>query len=368
MLRGAPVSLCRPSHTRAYADLLTVRNKPIISSGPAGRSAVTGHVATVFGCTGFLGRYVVAKLAKRGTQVVVPYRDENTKRHLRPMGDLGQIVPLELDIRNHEQIAECVRHSDIVYNLIGRDYETKNFDFHSVNVTGAEAIAGISADCGVPRLVHVSHISANHKSSSEFYKTKAEGEDAVRAAFPDAIVVRPSEMYGIEDRLLNSFAAWPMLWKFNKGGSTMNPVHVQDVAQALANISRLPELDGETLNLPGPITFSHKELEQLVSLFTFHPVSTFPEVPKNLALMISRLAQKAWWPMLSPDGIERRFISEPTVEELSGGDWDKVGVTPAEIEEVAIAVLRRYRSGRNYVRPVVLPNAPKRTSHYHITE
>lgn len=63
--------------------------------------------------------------AKNGTQVIVPYRDENTKRHLRPMGDLGQIIPLELDIRNHEQIAECVRHSDIVYNLIGRDYETK---------------------------------------------------------------------------------------------------------------------------------------------------------------------------------------------------------------------------------------------------
>lgn len=125
-------------------------------------------------------------------------------------------------------------------------------------------------------------------------------------------------------------------------------MHVQDVAQALANITSLPTLDGQTLTLPGPISFSHKELEQLVSLFTFRPVSTLPEVPKGLALMLSRLSQRIWWPTLSPDQIERRFISEPTSEELAGGDWDKVGVTPAEIEDVAIAVLRRYRSG--YVR------------------
>jgi NADH dehydrogenase (ubiquinone) 1 alpha subcomplex subunit 9 len=91
----------------------------------AGRHAQNGSVATVFGCTGFLGRYLVSKLAKRGVQVVVPYRDEDEKRHLRVMGDLGQIVPTEFDMRNDSQIEEAVRHSDIVYNLIGRDYETK---------------------------------------------------------------------------------------------------------------------------------------------------------------------------------------------------------------------------------------------------
>ena len=103
-------------------------SNPAIKYGPpsGGRSAVSGHVATVFGCTGFLGRYTVAKLGKAGTQVVVPYRDEDEKRHLRVMGDLGQIVPLEWDARNTDQIAECVRHSDVVYNLAGRDHETRS--------------------------------------------------------------------------------------------------------------------------------------------------------------------------------------------------------------------------------------------------
>lgn len=138
------------------------------------------------------------------------------------MGDLGQIIPLELDVRNHEMIAECVRHSDIVYNLIGRDHETKlapfliqralsltsyrNFDFTAVNKTAAEAIASVSANCGVPRLVHVSHLNAAYDSTSKFYRTKAEGEDAVKAAFPSAIIARPSQMYGIEDKFLNSMA------------------------------------------------------------------------------------------------------------------------------------------------------------------
>lgn len=153
-----------------------------------------------------------------------------------------------------------------------------------------------------------------------------------------------------------------MLWKFNKGASTVNPVHVQDVAQALANLTSLPHLDGQTLSFPGPISFSHKELEQLVSLFTFRPVSTAPELPKRLALFLSRLAQRVWWPVLSPDEVERRFVSEPGGEELSGGDWDKVGVEPAEIEDVAIAVLRRYRSGCVFLaqsrRSLLMP-APK---------
>ncbi|RUO96079.1 hypothetical protein BC936DRAFT_142665 [Jimgerdemannia flammicorona] len=92
---------------------------------PPRRSSVNGHIATVFGCTGFLGRYVVSKLAKQGTHVVIPYRDEDSHIHLKLTGDLGQITPLEFDLKDRQTLVECVRHSDIVYNLIGRNYETK---------------------------------------------------------------------------------------------------------------------------------------------------------------------------------------------------------------------------------------------------
>ncbi|KAI0041738.1 39kDa subunit of Ndufa9, NADH ubiquinone oxidoreductase [Auriscalpium vulgare] len=339
---------------RALHDLVTLPDKrPIIAQGPPGRSAVTGHVATVFGCTGFLGRYLVAKLAKAGTQVIIPYRDEDEKRHLKVMGDLGQIVSMEWDIRNEKQIEECVRHSDIVYNLVGRDYETKNFDFRSVNAVGAGRIAGVSAKAGVQRFVHVSHLNASAESPSQFYRAKAEGEALVKQAFPTATIVRPGTLFGYEDKLLQNMPVWPIWWRLNHGETKIRPVHVMDVAQALTNLISMPTLS-RTLALPGPSTLSYEYLLELISTLTYNPPSRAPVLPQKVALALAKLAQKVWWPALSPDEVVRRYIDEADTP----GDWDVVGVEPDEIESHAITYVRRYRSAVNYVRPIVLPPRP----------
>ncbi|KAF8490784.1 NAD(P)-binding protein [Russula emetica] len=312
---------------------------PIISHGPPGRSAVTGHVATVFGCTGFLGRYLVSKLAKAGTQVIIPYRDEDDKRHLKVTGDLGQIVSMEWDISNEEQIAECVRHSDIVYNLVGRDYETKNFTFDDVHVKGAGRIAKVSASVGVPRLVHVSHLNASPSSTSQFYRSKAAGETAVREAFSAATIVRPGPMYGHEDKFLTNMPLWPVWWKLNYGQTKARPVHVLDVAQALSNLIGMPAID-RTLALPGPSPLTYEYLLELS--------------PNASRLALARVAQRIWWPALSPDEVERRYIDDADTP----GDWALVDVEPDEIENHAITYVRRYRSAANYIRPIVVPPRP----------
>jgi len=274
---------------------------------------------------------------------------------------LGQIVSLEWDIRNEHQIAECVRHSDIVYNLVGRDYETKNFTYDAVHVQGAESIARISAQSGVPRFVHVSHLNASEDSPSAFYRTKAAGEEAVKRAFPNATIVRPGLMYGHEDKLLNSMAFYPIVWKLNFGETKFAPVHVLDVAQALSNITGL-SLPGHTLSLPGPTTYTYNEALDLVSAMTYNP-SNAPTVPKSVALLATKLAQYVWWPLLSPDEVERRFLDDVKV---GRGDWDSVGVSPEHLENVAITYLRRYRSATNYARPVKLP--AKASSDYHVID
>ncbi|PFH53939.1 hypothetical protein AMATHDRAFT_735 [Amanita thiersii Skay4041] len=336
---------------RAYHDLITTpTKKPIVSHGPPGYSAVSGHVATVFGCTGFLGRYLVAKLAKMGTQVIVPYRDENEARLFKPMGDLGQIVRMEWDIRNEKQIAECLRHSDIVYNLVGRDYETKNFSFSDVHVAGAERIAKIAAAEGVSRIVHISHLNASTTSSSQFYQTKAKGEERVKKVFPNATIIRPGPMYGYEDKLLTNIAVWPIWWKLNHAETTIRPVHVIDVAQALTNLMSLPEITG-TLSLAGPSTLTFQYLLDLVSSVTLQPPSRAPVLPKRVASVLAKASQSVWWPALSPDEVTRRYIDD--ADTLS--DWDAVNVVPSEIEQHAITYLRRYRSADNFVRPVVFP-------------
>ncbi|KAH7885357.1 39kDa subunit of Ndufa9, NADH ubiquinone oxidoreductase [Phlebopus sp. FC_14] len=336
---------------RALHDLVTLPGgKPVVSSGTPGYSAVSGHVVTVFGCTGFLGRYLVSKLARMGTQVIVPYREEDDKRHLKPMGDLGQIVPMEWDIRNEEQIAQCLRHSDIVYNLVGRNYETKNFKYADVHVSGAERVAKVAADMGVARLVHLSHLNASPNSTSQFYRTKAEGEERVKEAFPTATIVRPASMYGYEDKLLNNMAVWPVWWKLNHAATNMRPVHVLDVAQALANLMSIPQVP-DTLSLPGPSTLSAEYLLELVASVTCTSRSFAPPVPKRVALAVAKAAQATWWPLISPDEVERRYLDDANVP----GDWDVVGVVPDEIENHAITYLRRYRSDDNYLRPVIIP-------------
>ncbi|KAJ3517437.1 hypothetical protein NLJ89_g494 [Agrocybe chaxingu] len=339
---------------RAYHDLLTLPgNKPIVSSGPPGYSAVSGHRVTVFGCTGFLGRYVVSKLGKQGTQVIVPYRDEDEARVFKPMGDLGQIVRMEWDIRDENTIAECLRHSDTVFNLVGREYETKNFDFRSANAVGAGRIAKIAAECGVSQFIQVSHLDASKTSPSKYYQAKAEGEELVKEAFPTATIVRPGPMFGYEDKLLNNIAIWPIWWKLNQGRTTIRPVHVLDVAQALVNLISQPRFS-QTLNLPGPSTLTYEYLLDLVSSVTLQPPSRAPDLPKAVATLLARLAQRVWWPALSPDEVTRRYLNNSEVP----GDWDAVGVQPSEIETHAITYLRRYRSAENFVRPTVFPPRP----------
>ena len=155
---------------------------------------------------------------------------------------------------------------------------------------------------------------------------------------------------------------------------------VQDVAQAMANITQDTKIHSTTFNLPGPVTFNHVEMQKLISLFTFRPVSGVPEVPKRIAMFLSKLSQLIWWPSLSPDEIERRFVDDVMVNATQ--DWAALGVNPVEVEKIATSILRRYRSGyvsqlfvinslsylslsANYMRPVVLPGEGKGKSSTH---
>lgn len=171
-LRAARSSRPKSFQRRNLQDIAITRTgKPIIRS-QGGRSSLGGHTATVFGANGFLGRYIVNRLAKRGVQVVIPYRDDMGKRHLKVSGDLGRVTFMEFDLRNTQSIEESVRHSDMVFNLIGRDYPTKNFSLFDVNVEGVERIAEAVAKYDVDRFIHLSSYNADINSPSEFFRTK----------------------------------------------------------------------------------------------------------------------------------------------------------------------------------------------------
>ena len=171
-LRVAKSSRPKTIQRRNLQDIAITRTgKPIIRS-QGGRSSLGGHTATVFGANGFLGRYIVNRLAKRGVQVVIPFRDDMGKRHLKVTGDLGSISFMEFDLRNTQSIEESVRHSDMVFNLIGRGYPTKNFSLYDINVEGVERIAEAVAKYDIDRFIHLSSYNADLNSPSEFFRTK----------------------------------------------------------------------------------------------------------------------------------------------------------------------------------------------------
>ncbi|KZT55776.1 NAD(P)-binding protein [Calocera cornea HHB12733] len=349
---------------RGAHDLVTLPGRPpVVRYGPEGRSSISGHVATVFGCSGFLGRYVVSKLAKSGSNVVVPYRDDYDIRHLRVSGDLGGVVQMEWDLRSEQQIAECLRHSDIVYNLVGLDYETKNFKWNEVHVDGAARIARIAKENNVARFVQVSHLNAAPDSKSQYYKAKFEGEKAVLSEFPEAVIVRPSAMYGHEDRFLNRLGYWDAVFKFNGEQTKVRPVHVLDVAEILYRLMDTPELPSSPVNLPGPNTYTHEQLLDLARRLTDNSYKSMA-IPKPVALLLSKIVQYAlWWPNFSPDEIERMCIDDVEVP----GDWDAFGIQPTELEDVAIAYLRRFRDAAkiDYNGPVETAKAKRKQAAYY---
>ena len=246
LLAKTSVSLPQQARRGIQQDIAITRTgKPILRTA-GGRSSLGGHTATVFGATGFLGRYIVNRLARAGCTVVIPYREEMAKRHLKVTGDLGRVVFTEYDLRNTDSIEESVRHSDMVFNLVGRDYPTKNFDLEDVHVEGTHRIASAVAKYDVDRYIHVSSHSVHPDSPSDFYKTKYYGEAIARDIFPETTIVRPAPMFGFEDRLLHRLAGATNILTANHMAERFWPVHAIDVGEALEVIGYDDSTAGET--------------------------------------------------------------------------------------------------------------------------
>jgi len=245
-----------------------------LKRGTGGRSSFNGIVCTVFGNTGFLGRYVCNRLGKCGTQLILPYRgDPYDSLRLKLVGDLGQVLFHPFDLRDDESIYKCVKYSHVVVNLIGRDWETKNFKFDDVHVEGAANLARICKEAGVERFVHVSCLNADPhpsplvtKTGSRFFQSKWEGELAVKREFPEATIVRPAVIYGQEDRFLNAYShRWrhhasgvPLL---NKGETTeKQPIWAGDVGAGIAAIVKDPKTIGQTYQFVGPQRYKLSDL------------------------------------------------------------------------------------------------------------
>lgn len=322
------------------------RQHQLIHAGRGGRCSVDGATITVFGATGQAGRYLVNELGKKGTQMVIPYRgDEMHWRHLRPMADVGQITFMEYDIRDYNKVREAVEYSDIVFNLVGRDYPTRNFSFTDVHVQGARNIARACRDAGVGRLVHVSALGAASNSPSAFLRSKAAGEAAVREEYPDATIVRPAELFGPEDKLLNKITERMKLLGgiFLIDPNTVKyPVFAPDVGRGLAACAVDERAPGTTYEFFGPEQFTMQELAEYIIKTVKMPKTRIYRIPTPIAMTYGYIQEKnpLYAPLTTRDQIIRETLSE-TPAGLPG--LLDLGVKPTTVETVAIQFLRRFR-------------------------
>lgn len=192
-------------------------------------------LVTIFGGSGFVGRYVARRMAKEGWRVRVAVRHPNDALFVRPYGTVGQVEPLACNIRDDASVRAMLRGADAAVNCVGILNRSGKNTFDAVQAEGASRIARIAAEEGVGTLVQISAIGADATSASSYARTKAEGEAAVIAAFPKAVILRPSIIFGTEDGFFNRFAAMSRLGPILPvvGANTrFQPVHVDDVAQA----------------------------------------------------------------------------------------------------------------------------------------
>eukprot|EP00045_Choanoeca_perplexa_P003197 m.29041 g.29041 ORF g.29041 m.29041 type:complete len:345 (+) comp11918_c0_seq1:2-1036(+) len=331
------------------AGLNTFRHaSSLVAAGPGGRCSVSGAIATVFGSTGFMGRYVLNRLGGSGTQVVAPYRcDEHDFRHLRVTGDLGQVQFMYFQLLDKDTVRQAVQHSDIVINLIGQDADSRHFALDDVHVTGARNIAEACAEAGVGRLVHMSSLGADINSESNYLKSKAIGEQVVREAFPEATIIRPANIFGFEDRFLNRFADWrafPIVGQplFDGGVATKQPVFSLDVADGIINSLVDEGGVGNTYEFFGPKQYTVKEIVDFVNTTVRKPDAT-TRVPTALARMVGRVMDKSPLdPIVSEEDVIR--LSTSDVMTKTAGTLADLNITPVPMEKVALNWLRRFRT------------------------
>lgn len=228
----------------------------------------SSSLVTIYGGSGFVGRHVVQALAPTGLRMRIAVRRPDLAGHLQPLGTVGQIHAVQANLRYPESVQKAAEGADAVINLVGILFEAGYQRFDSIQAEGARAVARAARKHGAKSLVHVSAIGADEKSPAHYARSKAIGEKAVRKTFADAVVLRPSVIFGPEDEFFNRFAALariaPMLPLIGGGKTKFQPVYVGDVAKAVAMALEGGCQPGEIYELGGPDVMTLREVFEKV--------------------------------------------------------------------------------------------------------
>lgn len=308
----------------------------------------SSRLVTVYGGSGFIGRYVTQALARTGCRIRIAVRRPDLAGYLQPLGDVGQIHSVQANVRYPDSIARAAQGADAVINLVGILYETSRQSFSQVQAGGARDVAIAARDAGVKSLVHVSAIGADARSPARYAQSKAAGEAHVLKAFPEAVILRPSVLFGPEDKFFNLFASLarfsPVLPLIGGGKMRFQPVYAGDVAKAVVRALEGHAAPGKIYELGGPEILSFRQVLERVLHHCRRRALLVP-VPFWMARMEARVLQLLPKPLLTVDQV--RLLERDNV--VSAGARKKkrtlkgLGIDAVPLDAVLPDYLARFR-------------------------
>lgn len=311
-------------------------------------------LVTIYGGSGFVGRYIARRMAKEGWRVRVAVRRPNEAMFVRTYGVVGQVEPVLCNIRDDASVASVLQGADAVVNCVGVLAETGKNTFDAVQAEGAERIARLAQEAGIDRMVHISAIGADLDSESEYARSKAEGEAGVLKHQPAAMIVRPSIIFGTEDAFFNRFAGMARMGPILPvvGANTrFQPVHVDDVAQAAVK-GVLGEAQG-VFELGGPVAMTFRELMNLML-----DVIRRRRLVLNIPFFAARIIAFGFDMMQAITGglVKNSMVTRDQVKNLRNDNvvsegaqgFDALGIEPVAMVSVLPEYLWRFRPSGQY--------------------
>jgi uncharacterized protein YbjT (DUF2867 family) len=322
-----------------------------------GENGMTGRLATVFGGSGFVGRYVVRALAQRGWRIRVASRRPDLAFHLQPLGTVGQIHAVQANVRYPESVTHALRDAQAVVNLVGIMHERGAQRFDAIHHLGAEHVAKAAKQAGLEILVQISAIGVDPSAASFYAQTKAFGEAAVRQIMPDTIIMRPSVIFGREDQFFNRFAAMarltPALPLIGEGKTKFQPVFVGNVAEAIALAVDGKAVPGTTYELGGPEIATLRQIIEFILSITgrkrrlvplsFKSAATVAFVTETVHKLSFGLFPEIF--MITSDQV-KLLREDNIVSPLAGADgrtFHGFSISPEPFETIVPSYLYRYR-------------------------
>ena len=308
-----------------------------------------GKVICIFGASGFIGRHLIRRLTKKDYRIIAATRSPYLHGYLKPLGNPGQIDLEKVNLFDEKRLRTLIKNSDAVINLVGVLYETKKQKFENIHAKFPDLLSKLCSELNVEKLIHVSALGINETTSSQYMQSKLKGEKNILNNFGRSAILRPSIIFGPEDKFFNQFASlaefFPILPLIGKGLTCFQPIYVDDVAKSIAAVLEKEEVKNNIYELGGPQTFTFKELMEIL-LKQIKKKRFLVSIPFSFAKFQAKILQLLPKPLLTVDQVEMLKYDNivtnkyPTLKDLK--------VSPKTIESILPKYIWRFRKGGQF--------------------